>query len=129
MASVTPQTLAPQRKPLVRRRISLLLCIGAVIYFGGDYIVAYTDDAYVRSDFVPIASEVDGIVQSVAVTDNQLVKTGDRLLQLDPETYRLTLALKQDQVAAALADVEDKTAAGAVVVSQIEFASAGAAAI
>jgi len=129
MASVTPQTLAPQRKSLVRRRIILLLCIGAVIYFGGDYIVAYTDDAYVRSDFVPIASEVDGIVQSVAVTDNQLVKTGDRLLQLDPETYRLTLALKQDQVAAALADVEDKTAAGAVVVSQIEFASAGAAAI
>jgi multidrug efflux system membrane fusion protein len=125
MASVTPQTPAPKRRSVLRRWIILLLCVGAVIYFGGDYVVAYTDDAYVRSDFVPIAPEVDGIVQSVAVTDNQLVKTGDPLLLLDPESYRLTLALRQDQVAAALADVEEKTAAAAVVVSQIE--SAGAA--
>jgi membrane fusion protein, multidrug efflux system len=124
MASGTAQTLAPQRRSLLRRWIILLLCFGAVIYFGGDYIVAYTDDAYVRSDFVPIAPEVDGVVQSVAVTDNQLVKTGDRLFDLDPESYRLTVALKQDRVAAALADVEEKTAAAAEVVSQIEAAGA-----
>ena len=125
MASDTPQTPAPrQRKSPLRRWVFLLLCIGAVIYFGGDYVVAYTDDAYVQSDFVPIAPEVDGIVQSVAVTDNQSVKTGDRLFQLDPEPYRLTLALKQDRVADAVADVDDKTAAAAVIVSQIASANA-----
>src|SRR5271156_2901845 len=122
MASSAPQTLAPQRRSLLRRGFILLLCFGAVIYFGGDYIVAYTDDAYVRSDFVPISPEVDGIVQLVAVTDNQLVKAGDRLLDLDPESYRLTVAIKQDRVAVALADVEEKTAAAAEVVSQIESA-------
>jgi membrane fusion protein, multidrug efflux system len=124
MASDTPQAPAPQRKSRLRRWILLLLCIGAVIYFAGDYVIVYTDDAYVRSDFVPIAPEVDGIVQSVAVTDNQSVKTGDRLLQLDPESYRLTLALKQHQVTAAVADVDEKTAAAAVVASQIDSASA-----
>jgi multidrug resistance efflux pump len=76
MVSETPQKPAPQRKWSLRRWILILLGIGAVIYFGGDYIVAYTDDAYVLSDFVPIAPEVDGIVQSVTVTDNQFVKTG-----------------------------------------------------
>jgi multidrug efflux system membrane fusion protein len=124
MASGIPQKPAPLRKSPLRRWIILLLCIGAVIYFGRDYIVAYTDDAYVQSDFVPIAPEVDGIVRSVAVTDNQSVKTGDRLFQLDPESYRLTLTLKQDRVANAVADVDEKTAAAAVMVSQIASATA-----
>jgi multidrug efflux system membrane fusion protein len=95
-----------------------------VIYFGGDSVVAYTGDAYVQSDFVPIAPEVDGIVQSVAVRDNQFVKTGDRLFQLDPESYRLTLALMQDRVTDAVADADEKTAAAAVIVSQIASATA-----
>lgn len=124
MASDPPQTPVPQRKSRLRWWIVLFLCLGAVVYFGGDSVVAYTDDAYVRSDFVAIAPEVDGVVQSVAVTDNQSVKTGDRLLQLDPESYRLALALKQDRVAAAAADVDEKTGAAALTVSQIDSANA-----
>jgi membrane fusion protein, multidrug efflux system len=46
-------------------------------------------------------------------------------LQIDPEPYRLTLALKQDRVAAAIADMDEKTAAAVVMASQID--SAGAA--
>src|SRR5271167_65601 len=56
MASgAAPQTPTTRRKSPVRRWIILLLCIAAVIYFGGDYVIAYTDDAYVQSDFVTIA--------------------------------------------------------------------------
>jgi len=125
MASgAAPQTPTTRRKSPVRRWIILLLCIAAVIYFGGDYVIAYTDDAYVQSDFVPIAPEVDGVVLSLAVSDNQPVKTGDRLLQLDPESYRLALALRQDRVNAAVADVDEKTAAAAVMASPIDAASA-----
>ena len=124
MASDTPKITVPPRKSHRRRWILLILCIGAVIYFFGDYVVAYTDDAYVLSDFVPIAPEVDGIVHSVTVTDNQFVKTGDGLLKIDPEPYRLTLALKQDRVGAAVADMAEKTAAAAVRVSEIDSASA-----
>jgi multidrug efflux system membrane fusion protein len=124
MVSDTPPTPALPRKSSLRRRILFLLCIGAVIYFGGDYVVAYTDDAYVLSDFVPIAPEVDGIVASVTVTDNQFVKTGDALLNLDPEPYRLAFALAQDRVVAAIADMDEKTAAATVTMSQIDSASA-----
>src|SRR5271156_1564545 len=125
MASgAAPQTPTTRRKSPVRPWIILLLCIAAVIYFGGDYVIAYTDDAYVQSDFVPIAPEVDGVVLSLAVSDNQPGKTGDRLLQLDPESYRLALALRQDRVNAAVADVDEKTAAAAVMASPIDAASA-----
>jgi membrane fusion protein, multidrug efflux system len=110
-------------KMTLRWWLVLSLSIGAVIYFGSDYVIAYTDDAYVRSDFVPIAPEVDGVIQSVAVNDNQLVKAGDLLVQLDPEFYRLTLDLKQDRVALSTSDVEEKIAVAATVVSRIESAS------
>jgi membrane fusion protein, multidrug efflux system len=118
------QTGPAQRASRRRRWIILLLCLGVVVYFESDRVFVYTDDAYVQSDFVPIASEVDGIVRSVDVTDNQTVKVGDRLLQLDPEPFRLMLALKHEQVAAAIADMEEKSAATTVIVSQIDSASA-----
>jgi multidrug efflux system membrane fusion protein len=98
--------------------------VAAIAYFGIDHVVLYTDDAYVQSDFVPIAPEVDGMVQSLAVTDNQSVRIGDRLLQLDPEPFRLALALKQQQVAAAVADMEEKAAAATVIGSQIDSSNA-----
>jgi membrane fusion protein, multidrug efflux system len=108
----------------LRRWLIFSLCIMAVIYLGSDYVIAYTDDAYTRSDFVPIAPEVDGIVQSIRVSDNQLVKVGDLLVQLNPEYYRLTLDLKQDRVAVANATVEEKLAVAATTVSQIDSARA-----
>jgi multidrug efflux system membrane fusion protein len=113
-----------QPRSHLRRWLVVLLCVAAIVYFGIDHVVLYTDDAYVQSDFVPIAPEVDGVVQSLAVTDNQSVKTGDRLLQLDPEPFRLAFALKQEQVAAAVADMQEKTAAAAVIASQIDSSSA-----
>jgi membrane fusion protein, multidrug efflux system len=118
------QNAPAQRTPRRRRWIILLLCLGTVVYFESDRVFVYTDDAYVQSDFVPVAPEVNGIVRSVDVTDNQPVKVGDRLLQLDPEPFRLSLALKQEQVAAAIADMEEKTAAATVIVSQIDSANA-----
>jgi len=55
VASGAPQAPATPRTSPLRRWIIVLLCIAAMIYFGGDYVIAYTDDAYVQSDFVPIA--------------------------------------------------------------------------
>jgi membrane fusion protein, multidrug efflux system len=51
--------------------------------------VAYTDDAYVRSDLVAIAPQVTGAIVTVAVTDNQDVHRGDLLVRIDPTPFRL----------------------------------------
>ncbi|HXX54076.1 MAG TPA: HlyD family secretion protein [Thermodesulfovibrionales bacterium] len=46
-----------------------------------------TDDAYVDGNISTIASRVSGTVVKILVNDNQLVKKGDILLELDPGDY------------------------------------------
>ena len=56
--------------------------------------VAYTDDAYVRSDLIAIAPEVTGRIIAVHVVDNQEVKIGDKLRASipSPSCWRSTSA-------------------------------------
>jgi RND family efflux transporter, MFP subunit len=61
----------------------------------------WTRDGRVGVDVIQIAPEVSGTVRSVPVGDNQYVKRGDILYELDPERLRLAVAL-------AKADVEAK---------------------
>jgi len=62
------------------------------------YFVAYTDDAYVRSDLVAVASEVTGPILQVHVVDNQNVKKGDKLFTIDPEPFQLIVNQRQAQI-------------------------------
>ncbi|MGF6227184.1 membrane fusion protein (multidrug efflux system) [Inquilinus ginsengisoli] len=55
-----------------------------------------TDNAYVRGDITPLSAQVDGYVERVAVTDFQLVKAGDLLVEIDDQDYRARV----DQAAA-----------------------------
>jgi len=57
--------------------------------------VAYTDDAYVRSDLVTVAPQVTGHIVEVAVADNQAVRRGDLLVRIDPAPFRLAVEAKQ----------------------------------
>lgn len=62
------------------------------------YFVAYTDDAYVRSDLVAVASEVTGPILQVHVGDNQDVRKGDPLFTIDPEPFQLIVNQRQAQI-------------------------------
>ena len=53
----------------------------------------WTRDGHVRADVVPIAPDVSGFVTEVLVKDNQQVKRGDVLFQIDRARYEI--ALKQ----------------------------------
>lgn len=55
----------------------------------------WTRDGRVGVDVVQIAPEVSGTVRSVPVADNQYVKRGDVLYELDSERLRLALALAE----------------------------------
>lgn len=46
----------------------------------------WTRDGRVRADVINVAADVSGIVVDVPVRDNQLVKKGDLLMQIDPTT-------------------------------------------
>jgi membrane fusion protein (multidrug efflux system) len=64
-----------------------------------------TDDAYVNSYVTFVAPRVAGQVASVLVEDNNRVKKGDVLLQLDPEPFQVQVAIKQAAVNSAQADL------------------------
>ena len=61
-----------------------------------------TDDAQVDGHLVPVSCKVNGSVEKVLVEDNQAVKAGDVLVQLDPRD----LQARVDQARAALAQAE-----------------------
>ena len=69
-----------------------------VIWEVGTYLVAYTDDAYVRSDLVGVAPQVTGPVATLSVVDNQEVKVGDPLFTIDPTPFRLEVRSEERRV-------------------------------
>ena len=110
-----------------RRRWWILgvLAFLAVAYALANRLIAYTADAYVRSDLVAVAPEVAGVVRSVAVTDNQTVAVGDLLAEIDPEPYQLAGALESLAVAGAVALVAIRAGAEAEAAADIASAQAG----
>jgi membrane fusion protein, multidrug efflux system len=104
------------RPPAARRTNSLLRAlllvvvpvaivtagIAAWLQGGG---VAATDNAYVKTDKLPISAEVAGTVRTVLVTENQAVKAGQPLFRLDDAPFRVALARAEARVAQARTDV------------------------
>src|SRR5947208_12077035 len=81
-----------------RRRVLLVLSLIALrlaLYWASGYFVAYTDDAYVTSDFVDVAPYISGRIASVNIVDNQTVKKGELLATIDPTPFQLALNEKQ----------------------------------
>lgn len=64
-----------------------------------------TDDAYVNSHVTIVATRVPGYVTRVHVDDNNRVRKGDLLLEIDSEPYEVQLRIQQAAVDAARADL------------------------
>lgn len=80
--------------------LATLLVLALAIWIGRLLWVQYmqspwTRDGRVRADVINVAADVTGVVVDVPVRDNQWVKKGDLLMQIDPEHYQL--AVKQAQ--------------------------------
>jgi membrane fusion protein (multidrug efflux system) len=97
--------------------VALLFACGVI--FGLRYIVnsaAYqsTDDAFIDGHIVPVSSKVAGRVQTVYVVDNQRIKKGDLVAELDPRDFDAAARQKfaalqssQAQAGAAQAALQD----------------------
>ena len=79
-----------------------------------------TDDAYVNSYVTFVAPRIIGQVTRVLVEDNNRVKKGDLLVELDREPYRIQVAIKQAAVDAAQANlvVAEATVRGEVAATR-----------
>ena len=82
--------------------VVLVLLVGG--FFAYEYFQTYesTDDAQVDGHLMPLSARISGYVISVNVDDNQEVKAGTVLAEIDPKDYQVAL----DQAKAQLADAE-----------------------
>jgi RND family efflux transporter MFP subunit len=66
----------------------------------------WTRDGRVRADVVNIAPDVSGAVVALPVRDNQLVKKGDLLMQIDPSHYQIAVEQAEAALAARKAELQ-----------------------
>ena len=78
----------------------LIVAVGLYFWLTGGRTVG-TDNAYVKQDIVAISTQVNGPVSAVHVRENQRVKAGDILFQVDPGPSQVALLQAEAQLAAA----------------------------
>jgi membrane fusion protein, multidrug efflux system len=76
------------------------IALAALLYFGLVLLAntlthESTDDAFIAGHIVSIAPRIAGQVSAVYVLDNQLVRSNDLLVEIDPSDYATTLSQKQ----------------------------------
>jgi multidrug resistance efflux pump len=72
-----------------------------------------TDDAFVNSDVITVASQAQGTITSLFITDNSYVKRGAPILQIDDADLKLNLDAAQTSKDAADAQLDEAKAGGA----------------
>jgi membrane fusion protein (multidrug efflux system) len=93
-----------------RRTLLFAVIVAAVILLGafGFYLYSRmyesTDDAQVDGHLNGISARIDGDVKTVYVEENQSVKAGDLLVDLDPRDFQVAVEQAQAQLLRAQAD-------------------------
>jgi membrane fusion protein, multidrug efflux system len=124
--------------PITRRRFRLdrrlglaalgLLTAAGIAWYGWHWwevgrFIETTDDAYVGGNVTTLSPHVAGFVSKILVGDNQFVKAGELVIELDDRDYKANLAhaeaVVQNQTAA-LANLHAKYALQQSMVDQAE---------
>jgi multidrug efflux system membrane fusion protein len=83
-----------------------------------------TDDATVIANYIGIASQVEGPLSRLNVADNQLVKKGDLLFEIDDRPYRYALERALSEQAALEGQIADEQRRIAALQSAVSVAEA-----
>ena len=91
-------------KYLVTGLVVVLAIVAALLMYGRYTDRPWTRDAQVRANIVGIAPRVEGPIIQIPIKDNQPVKKGDLLFEIDPSNYQAAVnnasaKLKQAQAA------------------------------
>jgi membrane fusion protein (multidrug efflux system) len=106
-APAPADTGKPAASTFTRQRafiaVGVVLVAALAGYFGWHMLSPRegTDDAQVSGHVSPVATRVGGTVVAIKVQDNQSVKAGTVLVELDPRDYQLAVAKAEADLAAA----------------------------
>ena len=121
--------LAKLNSPLVIWPATVALAV--LLYFGLGYLVDVlthesTDDAFIAAHVVSIAPRISGQVAAVHVFDNEMVRSNELLVEIDPADYADIAAQKQSSADASEANY--KTALAALDLMAVKVTTAEATA-
>jgi len=112
----------------VGRILSASIVIGAIV---SGLAVLYhtdlhprTDDSEILANFIGIAPQVEGPLIRLSVHDNQFVKKGDLLFEIDERPYRYALERATSDLATLEGQISDERRRIAALVSNISVAAA-----
>ena len=89
--------MVPSQKYLLTGVIVLIAAVAVMLKYW-DYVVnPWTRDGQVRAEVIQITPRVSGPIVELPIEDNQLVKAGTLLFQIDPRTFEASLAQARAQ--------------------------------
>jgi multidrug efflux system membrane fusion protein len=103
--------------------VAATLVLGAVVT---SHVNSYprTDDAEIVANFIGIAPQVEGPILRLNVRDNQFVKQGDLLFEIDDRPYRYALEKAMSDQATLEGQIADERRRIAALVSAVSVAQA-----
>jgi membrane fusion protein (multidrug efflux system) len=110
-----PDEGADIAQPPSRRRVILIVVVAVIVlvsaglWWHSTYSES-TDDAQINGHLIQVSSRIAGHVLKVDVEENQLVKAGDAIAELDPSDYQVAV----ENAEAALASAQANAAAANV---------------
>lgn len=113
-----------KKRVLVPSITAVIFLICGIFYAIHTVYYKSTDDAFIEGHVITVAPRVSGPVLNLNIEDNQEVKKGDFLLEIDPEDYAAKLretSAKLDEAKASLVNTENQVTRS---LSDLEFAQA-----
>ena len=117
----------PNRKVLVIAGLIAIaaLAAGGRMWYRSHYFVE-TENAYVAGHVTPVSSRISGVVTKVLIDDNQIVREGDVIAELDPfdqgvrvEQIRAQIASAEQQVVQSEAQIVQTQAQASASAAQV----------
>jgi len=130
LAAVDPSAAQPAKPPRNWRVIGIVGVIALVALFTGGRMwyrsthYVETENAYVAGHVHPISARVSGVVTKVLVEDNQVVKAGEVIAELDPTDQ----GIKVEQIRAQIAAAEQQVVQADAQVAQVRAQASAAGA-
>jgi membrane fusion protein (multidrug efflux system) len=103
--------------------VLVALGFGGKMWYHSSHFVD-TENAYVAGHVTPVSARIAGVVTKVMIEDNQVVKAGDVIAELDPADQRV----KVEQIAAQIASAEQQVLQADAQVAQVRAQSLAATA-
>ena len=92
-----------RRRAIIVAVVVVLAAVVAAIWWHGTF-TENTDDAQVNGHLIQVSSRINGQVLNVEVNENQMVKAGDVIAELDPADYQVAVENAEAMLASAQAN-------------------------